>query len=341
MRSVAEAIGRAESEEIAVAGGLAALRMKLGWSEDSEWRSAVLSRFAPVAQAVSKSFRDAEAEPAPDVGGELAGFETWYAETNARSFWALFEQHMTETPRCRFLIRAREPTDFDDWIAAEFAERGAFTVLVILVEIGETKVTPLCSTYFSVIGDEVDWSGDRHPLRRLGRGLGRRIILPGHDVGRRPARQSHGAAEAASARGAARRRPPRPQRRSLLRQMGEADEGGGDPAPVSQRLLIVLVNTDPRNGEELGAPFYHAAVAAAMDYEVDVVCTATAGKLMTKGVAEQLTVKEGNAMTVYDWIKEAHSHGARFWACPANLELLTRRRATSSPNARASWAPPP
>ena len=84
MRSVAEAIGRAESEEIAVAGGLAALRIKLGWSEDSEWRSAVLSRFAPVAQAVSKSFRDAEAEPAPDVGGELAGFETWYAETNAR-----------------------------------------------------------------------------------------------------------------------------------------------------------------------------------------------------------------------------------------------------------------
>ena len=91
---------------------------------------------------------------------------------------------------------------------------------------------------------------------------------------------------------------------------------------MSQRLLIVLVNTDPRNGEELGAPFYHAAVAAAMDYEVDVVCTATAGKLMTKGVAEQLRVKEGNAMTVYDWIKEAHSHGARFWACPANLELF-------------------
>jgi hypothetical protein len=48
-------------------------------------------------------------------------------------------------------------TDFDDWIATEFAERGAFTVLVVLVDIGETKVTPLCSTYFSVIGDEVDW----------------------------------------------------------------------------------------------------------------------------------------------------------------------------------------
>ena len=100
---------------------------------------------------------------------------------------------------------------------------------------------------------------------------------------------------------------------------------------MSQRLLIVLVNTDPRNAEELGAPFYHAAVAAAMDYEVDVVCTAGAGKLMTKGVAEKLHVKEGNAMTVYDWIKEAHSQGARFWACPANLELIEQTKSDLIP----------
>jgi hypothetical protein len=48
-------------------------------------------------------------------------------------------------------------SDFDEWIAAEFAERGPFTALVILVSIGDLKVTPLCSTYFSVIGDEIDW----------------------------------------------------------------------------------------------------------------------------------------------------------------------------------------
>jgi len=93
---------------------------------------------------------------------------------------------------------------------------------------------------------------------------------------------------------------------------------------VSGRLLIVLVNTDPRNAEELGAPFYYAAVAAAMDYRVDVLCTATAGKLMLKGVAEKLCIKPGDPKTVYDWIKEAHDHGARFWACPANLELFEK-----------------
>ena len=93
---------------------------------------------------------------------------------------------------------------------------------------------------------------------------------------------------------------------------------------MSNRLLIVLMNTDPRNVEELGAPFYYAAVAAAMDYEVDVLCTATAGKLMFKGVAQRLRVNPGDPKTVHDWIREAHDHGARFWACPANLALFDK-----------------
>jgi predicted peroxiredoxin len=99
----------------------------------------------------------------------------------------------------------------------------------------------------------------------------------------------------------------------------------------TQRLLVLLVNTDPRNVEELGAPFYYAAVAAAMDYEVDVLCTATAGKLMFKGVAEKLIIKQGEAMTVYGWIREAHGQGARFWACPANLELFDKSEADLIP----------
>jgi hypothetical protein len=48
--------------------------------------------------------------------------------------------------------------DFELWLAHEFAETGAFTALVVLVEIGETRVAPLCSTYFNVIGDEAEWS---------------------------------------------------------------------------------------------------------------------------------------------------------------------------------------
>lgn len=83
-----------------------------------------------------------------------------------------------------------------------------------------------------------------------------------------------------------------------------------------------MVNTDPRNGEELGAPFFQASVAAAMDYEVEVVCTATAGSLMKKGVAEKLHVKPGSPKTVYDFIRDAHEAGVKFYCCSPNLDLF-------------------
>ena len=100
---------------------------------------------------------------------------------------------------------------------------------------------------------------------------------------------------------------------------------------ASRRLLILMVNTDPRNPEELAAPFYYAAVAAAMDHQVDVVCTGTAGRLMHKGVAAAIAIKPGDAKTVYDWIKEAHDQGAKFWACPANLDLFDKSEADLIP----------
>jgi len=91
---------------------------------------------------------------------------------------------------------------------------------------------------------------------------------------------------------------------------------------LASKLLIMMVNTDPRNGEELGAPFFQATVAAAMDIEVEVVCTATAGRLMKKGVAESLVVKPGSPKTVYDFIKDAHEAGVKFLCCSPNLDLF-------------------
>ena len=34
---------------------------------------------------------------------------------------------------------------------------------------------------------------------------------------------------------------------------------------MAKKLIIIMVNTDPRNGEELGAPFFQATVAAAYE----------------------------------------------------------------------------
>ncbi len=95
---------------------------------------------------------------------------------------------------------------------------------------------------------------------------------------------------------------------------------------MAKKLLIVMANTDPRNGEELGAPFFQASVAAAMDYEVEVICTATSGSLMRKGVAEKLFVKPGSPKSVYEFIKEAHEAGVTFKCCSPNLDLFDMTR---------------
>ncbi|MEM7192281.1 MAG: DsrE/DsrF/DrsH-like family protein, partial [Pseudomonadota bacterium] len=91
---------------------------------------------------------------------------------------------------------------------------------------------------------------------------------------------------------------------------------------MTKELVIVLANTDPRNGEELGAPFFQASVAAALDYDVEVICTATAGALMKQGVAEKLTVKPGSPKSVYDFIKDGHEAGVKFFCCSPNLDLF-------------------
>ncbi len=98
------------------------------------------------------------------------------------------------------------------------------------------------------------------------------------------------------------------------------------PKHMASKLIIVMANTDPRNGEELGAPIFQATVAAAMDFEVEVVCTATAGRLLRKGVAERLFVKSGSPKSVLDFIRDACEAGVKFWCCSPNLELFDMKQ---------------
>ena len=91
---------------------------------------------------------------------------------------------------------------------------------------------------------------------------------------------------------------------------------------MADKLVVVMANTDTRNGEELGAPIFQASVAAAMEYEVEVICTATSGRLMKKGIAEALHVKKGSPKSVYDFIKDAHEAGVVFYCCSPNLDLF-------------------
>lgn len=91
---------------------------------------------------------------------------------------------------------------------------------------------------------------------------------------------------------------------------------------MTQKLIIVMANTDARNPEELGAPLFQAAVAASMSYEVEVICTGTAAKLLKSGVAAGLMVPCGETRSVYDFIKDAHDAGVKFFCCAPGLDLF-------------------
>lgn len=90
---------------------------------------------------------------------------------------------------------------------------------------------------------------------------------------------------------------------------------------MANKLMIIMVNTDPANASELGAPFFQATVAAAMDYQVEVILTARAGELAKKSVADRLFVKEFSQKSVYDFIKDAHGAGVQFKVCTPTLDL--------------------
>ena len=90
---------------------------------------------------------------------------------------------------------------------------------------------------------------------------------------------------------------------------------------MADKLIIVMVNTDPANPSELGAPFFQATVAAAMDYEVEVILTGRAGELAIRVVAERIVVQLGSKRTAYDFIQEAHEAGVTFKVCTPTLEF--------------------
>ena len=98
MRDIDEVIAPAASEDDAIVAAESALRLRLGWPDDSPARSEVLSRFAPVARAV---FAIRENDDI-DVIAALASFEAWYRDTHPGPFWALFDHDMPETPLVDF-----------------------------------------------------------------------------------------------------------------------------------------------------------------------------------------------------------------------------------------------
>lgn len=89
---------------------------------------------------------------------------------------------------------------------------------------------------------------------------------------------------------------------------------------MTRKLIIILANADPSNGENLDVPIFQACVAAGMSYSVEVFCTGAAVKLLKPGIAGRLRAKACGTKSVYDFIKEAHAAGVKFFCCPPGLD---------------------
>ncbi len=99
IRTLAGSAGPEASEPEQVWGAQRqAVRDELGWTGKSESYDAILARLQPVALAVWKCACAVDGEAPPAVAPELEAFEGWFEGAHGKSFYALFDQYVTEVP---------------------------------------------------------------------------------------------------------------------------------------------------------------------------------------------------------------------------------------------------
>ena len=86
------------------------------------------------------------------------------------------------------------------------------------------------------------------------------------------------------------------------------------PAPHAEKLAILLWSVGPERPDLAAAPFVYAAVAGAMDCEVEIHFAGPSARLLVPGVAAALPTGRGEK-SLYDFMQEAAALGARFLGC--------------------------
>ncbi len=87
---------------------------------------------------------------------------------------------------------------------------------------------------------------------------------------------------------------------------------------MADKLLIIMANSDADSVLAIASPVIQATVAAAMEFEAEIIFTGHCVKVVTPGVAEKLKLKDGRS--VIDLMREAAEAGVKIKVCATGLE---------------------
>ena len=84
---------------------------------------------------------------------------------------------------------------------------------------------------------------------------------------------------------------------------------------MAHKVVIMLLNASPEVPATLGAPFFQATVAAAMDLKVEIYFAARTASLLKKDIAENLFPGKEKKKSIYSFMQDAHRAGVKFFLC--------------------------
>ena len=163
------------AREIAVERQLCALFREIGWIEDGladlgDGAKPLIDWLRPIAgHCMPRLIRRRKTNPRPARPSPTRSprFAPSRPGTN-RSAASLSSRCSTATWRRRRWSSSRMKSDFEQWLAAQFADTGPFTAFIVLVRIAGEEVTALKSSYAHLIGDDMPWAAMRRLLDSSG-----------------------------------------------------------------------------------------------------------------------------------------------------------------------------
>lgn len=110
--------------------------------------------------------------------------------------------------------------------------------------------------------------------------------------------------------------------------MDRTEAPGGTALAGIEGLALMLWAADARAPERLAVPFVQAAVAAAMELQVEIYFTAASVELLVPGTAQALRTGPLSVKTIQDEMCAAVAQGAVLLACS---EALAARGLETAP----------